>query len=65
MVRITVLPERAMSWTFSIMLWALVESRPEVGSSRNSSDGPWMMSTPIDTLLRSPFDTPRVPSSLM
>lgn len=63
MVRTTVLPVRAMLWTFSITLWALVESKPDVGSSRKSSDGPWMMSTPIDTLRRSPPETPRVPSS--
>lgn len=65
MVKITVLPERAMSWTFSITLCALVESSPEVGSSKNSSDGPWIMSTPIETRLRSPPDIPRVPSSPM
>jgi hypothetical protein len=64
-VRITVLPERAMWCTFSMTLWALVESRPEVGSSRKSNDGPWMMSTPMETLRRSPPDTPLVPSSPM
>lgn len=42
-----------------------MESRPDVGSSRKRSDGPWMMSTPIETLRRSPPDTPRVPSSPM
>lgn len=65
MVRITVLPLRAMSCTFSITLCALVESSPDVGSSRNRSEGPWMMSTPIDTLRRSPPETPLVPSSPM
>ncbi|KAG9135640.1 hypothetical protein Leryth_002366 [Lithospermum erythrorhizon] len=42
---------------------ALVESRPEVGSSKNRSEGPCMISTPIETLRRSPPETPRVPSS--
>lgn len=65
MVRITVLPLRAMWCTLSMTLWALVESRPEVGSSRKSNEGPCIMSTPIDTRRRSPPDTPRVPSSPM
>lgn len=62
-VRITVLPARAILWTFSTTLWALVESKPDVGSSRKRSDGPWIMSTPIETLRRSPPETPRLPSS--
>ena len=65
MVIRTMLPPLAMSFTFSTTLKALVESRPEVGSSGNSSDGLWMISTPIDTLRRSPPDTPLVPSSPM
>ncbi|KAG9130904.1 hypothetical protein Leryth_006679 [Lithospermum erythrorhizon] len=59
----TVLPERAISCTFSITLYALVESRPEVGSSKNRSEGPCIISTPMETLRRSPPETPRVPSS--
>ncbi|KAK1268744.1 hypothetical protein QJS04_geneDACA006469 [Acorus gramineus] len=65
MVRTTVLPARAMSWTLSITPCALVESRPDVGSSRKRRDGPWIMSTPIETRRRSPPETPRVPSSPM
>lgn len=64
-VRITVLPDRAMWCTFSMTLCALVESKPEVGSSRKSKDGPWMMSTPMETLRRSPPEMPRVPWSPM
>lgn len=64
-MRITVLPFLAMSCTFSITLRALVESSPEVGSSRKRSEGPWIMSTPIETLRRSPPETPLVPSSPM
>uniref|UniRef100_A0A0A9CZG4 Uncharacterized protein n=1 Tax=Arundo donax TaxID=35708 RepID=A0A0A9CZG4_ARUDO len=55
----------AISFTFSTTLYALVESRPEVGSSRNSRDGLWIMSMPIDTLRRSPPETPLIPSSPM
>ena len=61
----TMLPPLAISFTFSTTLYALVESRPEVGSSRNSRDGLWIMSMPIDTLRRSPPETPRIPSSPM
>lgn len=46
MVIRTMLPPLAMSFSFSTTLKALVESRPEVGSSRNSSDGLWMISIP-------------------
>lgn len=63
MVIKTILPFRAISFTFSTTLKALVESRPEVGSSKNKSDGLWMMSIPIETLLRSPPETPLLPSS--
>lgn len=58
----TMLPLFAMSLTFSTTLKALVESRPEVGSSRKRSDGLWIMSIPMDTLLLSPPDTPLLPS---
>ena len=61
----TMLPPFAISFTLSTTLYALVESRPEVGSSRNSRDGLWIMSVPIDTLRRSPPETPRIPSSPM
>ena len=63
MVMRTMLPVRAMSFTFSTTLKALVESRPEVGSSRKRREGLWIMSIPIDTLRRSPPDTPLLPSS--
>lgn len=36
------------------MLYAMKESRPEVGSSRTMTEGSVMSSTPIDVLLRSP-----------
>ncbi|KAF1879186.1 hypothetical protein Lal_00047859 [Lupinus albus] len=42
---------------------ALVESSPEVGSSKKRRIGSWMMSIPIETLRRSPPETPRWPSS--
>lgn len=61
----TMLPPLAMSFTFSTTLKALVESRPEVGSSRNSREGLWIMSIPIETLRLSPPDTPLLPSSPM
>jgi len=37
---------------------AEVLSRPEVGSSRNNTDGSWIKSTPIETRRLSPPDTP-------
>lgn len=45
--------------------YALVESSPEVGSSRNKMRGSWMMSTPMETRRLSPPETPRWPSSPM
>lgn len=60
---ITMLPPLAISFTFSTTLYALVESKPEVGSSRNRSAGLWIMSIPIETLRRSPPDPPLLPSS--
>nr|GMD50763.1 ABC transporter G family member 6 [Ipomoea batatas] len=42
---------------------ALVESSPEVGSSRKRMIGSWIMSIPIETRRRSPPETPRWPSS--
>mmetsp|Transcript_28218 Transcript_28218/g.61952 ORF Transcript_28218/g.61952 Transcript_28218/m.61952 type:complete len:204 (-) Transcript_28218:591-1202(-) len=41
-------------------LRAVVESRPLVGSSRNSTEGLMSSSWPMDTRLRSPPDTPRI-----
>ena len=41
-----------------IILRAVVESRPDVGSSRNSKDGLIMISFPIHTLFLSPPETP-------
>lgn len=58
----TMLPPLAMSFTFSTTLKALVESRPEVGSSRNKRDGLWIMSIPMETLRFSPPETPLLPS---
>ncbi|KAH0458849.1 hypothetical protein IEQ34_011663 [Dendrobium chrysotoxum] len=59
----TTLPVLAILCSTFITLNALVESSPEVGSSRKRSMGSWMMSVPIDTRRRSPPETPRWPSS--
>ena len=42
-----------------MILRAVVESKPEVGSSRSSREGLMMISFPIETLFLSPPDTPR------
>ncbi|KAH0454321.1 hypothetical protein IEQ34_016245 [Dendrobium chrysotoxum] len=57
------LPLCAMRCNTFTTINALVESRPEVGSSRNRTMGSWMISMPILTRRRSPPDTPRWPSS--
>ena len=44
---------------------ALVESRSEVGSSRKSTMGSWMMSVSMEIRQRSPLETLRWPSSPM
>lgn len=49
----------AMSCNIWTVLKAVVESRPEVGSSRNRRDGLIIISFPILTLFLSPPDTPR------
>lgn len=48
----------AMSFNTWIVLRAVVESRPDVGSSRNSKDGFIMISFPMHTLFLSPPETP-------
>ena len=47
-----------MSLTADTTLYADVESNPDVGSSRNSSAGSAIISTPIETRFLSPPDTP-------
>uniref|UniRef100_A0A8R7TYC8 Uncharacterized protein n=1 Tax=Triticum urartu TaxID=4572 RepID=A0A8R7TYC8_TRIUA len=61
----TMLPLSAMRRSTLTTMNADVESRPEVGSSRNRRMGSWMMSVPMETLRRSPPETPRWPSSPM
>ena len=48
-----------MSCNIWTVLKAVVESKPEVGSSRNRRDGLIIISLPILTLFLSPPDTPR------
>ena len=62
---LTMLPLCAILCSTFTTMYALVESSPEVGSSRNRRIGSWIMSVPIDTLRRSPPETPRWPSSPM
>jgi len=47
MVRITMLPARAMPWRALTIKKALVESKREVGSSKNKMIWSWIMSMPI------------------
>ncbi|OEL13690.1 ABC transporter G family member 6 [Dichanthelium oligosanthes] len=61
----TMLPLSAMRRSTLTTMNAEVESSPDVGSSRNRRIGSWMMSVPMETLRRSPPDTPRCPSSPM
>lgn len=49
----------AMSCSVSTILKAVVESRPEVGSSRNKRDGLIIISFPMHTRFLSPPETPR------
>uniref|UniRef100_A0A7C9EFZ7 Secreted protein n=1 Tax=Opuntia streptacantha TaxID=393608 RepID=A0A7C9EFZ7_OPUST len=63
MLRMIVLPlVSAMFFNMSTICSADVLSSPDVGSSRMSTLGSWMTSTPMDTLLLSPPEIPRIPS---
>jgi len=53
-----VLPSFDKSFSVSITLVAVNESRPVVGSSKKMSFGSVINSTPIDVLFLSPPDTP-------
>ena len=57
-VHITVLPDNARFCKTSTTCWAVNESSPVVGSSKNIKLGSVISSTPIDVRLRSPPDTP-------
>lgn len=57
-MQITVLPHNTWSLSSSITTSAVKESKPDVGSSRNISDGSLIVSIAIHTLLICPPDKP-------
>ena len=58
MLKRTVKPRFASALSVSITFWAVLESRPLVGSSRKSTVGLVINSYPIEVLFLSPDETP-------